>query len=598
MFYGLVNVTYFDLVTVGFTFSVLIAVQVLNALWSLKDTKEGVDCTDKSHSISSDVTVTKSLKINENVSEVVGGSAETATTPILLHKRSPSSPVTTTTTSVGAIASPTKNGKLQKQQSEQCENLSYFSSSSSIPNASSTYSSSSSAAFATSTQSSSSPTPSSSSTQSSSSSQTPPTLSIRHSMGNLFNGNTGYSLPNFATAITSCYPDNLSDEYHEDEDTISLENLLPCDHTEIYSSRKISYIIDELLQTEGNYINNLKKGLQNYGNLDKYDKLPETLKGEDKKHQLLGNIKEILDLHEKQILPLMLGNQRDLKTMFDEMTSYIDKNHFYCYVTFTMHKQTSMQLRKDHREWFQNYQNEINDRLGIDSFLVQPIQRLTRYPLLLSQFISEFYKSGINCKPVLVSVCKLETRMRRLLEVVNQSEEVLNIEELPSELTIGHFGAFRRSTEFEAYSCRSRKKFKAKVFLFDQYLLCVEIRKRRLAYRNHYSWGSIELKLNSSKSVSLLMKSAHGAGSNGGSPTPTAAANGGGSGKSSRDNSIKEEYEFSAPEAISVTQWLRCARKIFENARIEESQRGKFSLPMDLVLGAAFAIWLIWHYLY
>ncbi|XP_073846459.1 uncharacterized protein isoform X2 [Musca autumnalis] len=507
MFYGLVNVTYFDLVTVGFTFSVLIAVQVLNALWSLKDTKEGVDCTDKSHSISSDVTVTKSLKINENVSEVVGGSAETATTPILLHKRSPSSPVTTTTTSVGAIASPTKNGKLQKQQSEQCEN-------------------------------------------------------------------------------------------HEDEDTISLENLLPCDHTEIYSSRKISYIIDELLQTEGNYINNLKKGLQNYGNLDKYDKLPETLKGEDKKHQLLGNIKEILDLHEKQILPLMLGNQRDLKTMFDEMTSYIDKNHFYCYVTFTMHKQTSMQLRKDHREWFQNYQNEINDRLGIDSFLVQPIQRLTRYPLLLSQFISEFYKSGINCKPVLVSVCKLETRMRRLLEVVNQSEEVLNIEELPSELTIGHFGAFRRSTEFEAYSCRSRKKFKAKVFLFDQYLLCVEIRKRRLAYRNHYSWGSIELKLNSSKSVSLLMKSAHGAGSNGGSPTPTAAANGGGSGKSSRDNSIKEEYEFSAPEAISVTQWLRCARKIFENARIEESQRGKFSLPMDLVLGAAFAIWLIWHYLY
>ncbi|XP_058984435.1 pleckstrin homology domain-containing family G member 4B isoform X2 [Musca domestica] len=499
MFYGLVNVTYFDLVTVGFTFAVLIAVQILNALWALKD-KGSVDCTDNCASVVGDDNFRKLLKINENGTEVA------EKTPPILHKRSPSSPVTTATSATSPAATPpptTKNGKLQKQQSEQCEN-------------------------------------------------------------------------------------------HEDEDTISLENLLPCDHTEIYSSNKISYIIDELLQTEGNYINNLKKGLQNYGNLDKYDKLPESLRGEDKKQQLLGNIKEILDLHEKQILPLMLGNQRDLKTMFDEMTSYIDKNQFYCYVTFTMHKQTSMQLRKDNREWFQNYQNEINDRLGIDSFLVQPIQRLTRYPLLLSQFISEFYKSGINCKPVLVSVCKLETRLRRLLEVVNQSEEVLSIEELPTEFTIDHFGAFRRSTEFEAYSCRSRKKFKAKVFLFDQYLVCVEIRKRRLAYRNHYSWGSIELKLNSSKSVSLLMKSTHGAGSS----NHSLSSAGSGSGKSSRDNSIKEEYEFSAPEAISVTQWLRCARKIFENARIEESQRGKFSLPMDLVLGAVFAIWLIWHYLY
>jgi len=98
---------------------------------------------------------------------------------------------------------------------------------------------------------------------------------------------------------------------------------------------------------------------------------------------------------------------------------------------------------------FQSYQTSIKDKLGIDSFLVQPIQRLTRYPLLLQQFISvrcswfssieflvknelfqEFYKSGISCKPVLTAVCKLETRMRRALDVVNQAEEIPNIEEL------------------------------------------------------------------------------------------------------------------------------------------------------------------------
>ncbi|TMW43643.1 hypothetical protein DOY81_011276, partial [Sarcophaga bullata] len=44
--------------------------------------------------------------------------------------------------------------------------------------------------------------------------------------------------------------DNLSDEYHEDEDTLSLENLFPCDQTEIYASKKISFIIDEFIQTK------------------------------------------------------------------------------------------------------------------------------------------------------------------------------------------------------------------------------------------------------------------------------------------------------------------------------------------------------------
>ncbi|XP_036346178.1 kalirin-like, partial [Rhagoletis pomonella] len=222
-----------------------------------------------------------------------------------------------------------------------------------------------------------------------------------------------------------------------------------------------------------------------------------------------------------------------------------------------------------------NVQNQINDKLGIDSFLVQPVQRLTRYPLLLQQFISEFYKSGISCKPVLASVCKLETRMRRLLEVVNQAEEVAAIDEL-AELNLPAQGYFRRATEFEAYHHRSRKKYTAKVFLFDRCLICTEARKRRLAYRHHYAWPTLELQLNGSKSITVLLR---------------------GSGAASAAGGAKEEYEFTAQEASAVTQWIRCARKIIEIERVEAAMRGKFSLPMDLVLGVGIAIWLIWNYL-
>ncbi|XP_014087899.2 rho guanine nucleotide exchange factor 25 isoform X2 [Bactrocera oleae] len=362
-------------------------------------------------------------------------------------------------------------------------------------------------------------------------------------------------------------------EDHEDEDTLSLENLFPCDQSEIYASKKISFIIDEVIQTEANYVNNLRKGIKNYGELHARSDAPESFKGAENRMRLLGNVEEILQLHETQILPLMLRNQRDLKSLFDEFAIYFDKNEFYCYVIFMMNKKTSMQLRQEQRPWLQNIQNEINDKLGIDSFLVQPIQRLTRYPLLLQQFISEFYKSGISCKPVLASVCKLETRMRRLLEVVNQAEDVPAIDET-TELNLAAQGYFRRATEFDAYHHRSRKKYTAKVFLFDRCLICTEVRKRRLAYRHHYEWSTLELQLNGSKSVTVLQRS-------------RGAATAGGA---------KEEYEFTASEACAMTQWLRCARKIIEIDRVEAAMRGKFVLPMDLVLGVGAAIWLIWNY--
>ncbi|XP_070069554.1 kalirin isoform X3 [Drosophila takahashii] len=263
-----------------------------------------------------------------------------------------------------------------------------------------------------------------------------------------------------------------------------------------------------------------------------------------------------------------------------------NKNHFYCYVSFTMGKKSSMQLRQDNRMWLQAYQTQIKDKLGIDSFLVQPIQRLTRYPLLLQQFISEFYKSGISCKPVLTAVCKLETRMRRALDVVNQAEEIPNIEEL-NELDLLQLGNFRRSTEFDAQHFPTRKKYRSKVFLFDRSLVCTEVRKKRLAYRQHYNWEHVELQRpldsassNANKIINLLVKQQEG-----------------GAGSGSSGSSKKEEYSFVATEAAVVKQWLQATHKIIEIARNEHARRNTFSLPMDLVLGVVLAIWLIWQYL-
>ncbi|KAH8296911.1 hypothetical protein KR044_000644, partial [Drosophila immigrans] len=538
-------INWFDVIPVAVTFLVIAFVQVLNVYLHILSDNAGPKKTD-----------------------IVSRSPETETDCLSLEHvaTTPTSPQRLSISPRTSLVS--SNGKLEKQASIlDCDSgISLYSVNLSSPPTTTSFTSTTCATPATSPTANSSPT---------------------------FNSHNGF------LAHTLSF-ETLGDEYHEDEDTLSLENLFPCDQTEIYASKKISFIIDELIQTEVNYVNNLRKGILNYGKLQDCENLPDGLRGEDRQKLLLGNISEILELHESEILPLMLRNQRDLKGLFDEFAVHFEKNNLYCYVGFTMGKKSSMQLRQENREWlqvssylllhketnwmttelyFQSYQTSIKDKLGIDSFLVQPIQRLTRYPLLLQQFISEFYKSGISCKPVLSAVCKLETRMRRQLDVVNQSEEISNIDEL-NEFDLKQQGNFRRSTEFDAQHFPTKKKYRAKVFLFDRCLVCTEVRKRRLAYRQHFNWEHVELQrplesttVNANKIINLLVK------------------------QPDKDKGKREEYSFLAAEASVVKQWLLATHKIIEIARHEQSQLNTFSLPMDLVLGVVLAIWLIWQYL-
>ncbi|XP_055918159.1 pleckstrin homology domain-containing family G member 3-like [Eupeodes corollae] len=224
-----------------------------------------------------------------------------------------------------------------------------------------------------------------------------------------------------------------------------------------------------------------------------------------------------------------------------------------------------MALRQEHREYFKTLQTEFNDKLGIDSFLVQPIQRLTRYPLLLQQLILDFFKNGINCKPVLKSCCKLDTRMRNHLAVVNQSEEIKSIEEL-DELNILEQGYFLKSSEFDAYNHKSRKKFRCKVYLFEKCLLCTEVKKKRLAYRCHFAWDSIEVSANSSKSL-LVTHKVHN----------------------------RPEFEFAAAEAYVIKQWMRCILKITEATKERLESETKLTLPMEVVLFVVFMMWIMFR---
>lgn len=109
----------------------------------------------------------------------------------------------------------------------------------------------------------------------------------------------------------------------------------------------------------------------------------------------------------------------------------LQKDYFYGYIIYAINRQRSEQIFEQNRDFFKQRQNTIDDKLGLNSFLVQPIQRLPKYKLLLTQMISELGKNleedGVKLQ--VATCCKAEKRLQKLLDTVNESMNINDIVE-------------------------------------------------------------------------------------------------------------------------------------------------------------------------
>ncbi|XP_034105491.1 triple functional domain protein isoform X2 [Drosophila albomicans] len=291
------------------------------------------------------------------------------------------------------------------------------------------------------------------------------------------------STPRRKTEIIGTTNHQLVDKFHslyqpkEEEDDVEIE-------LRDKSDKCVHPILEELIHTEEAYVNNLFTGLENYGNIFQRKDLPLGLRG--KKYDLFGNIEQIYEFHRDEFLPMLQRNRRDLKRLFDEFLVFLDQDCFYGYVIFTMNKQKSLKLCDLYKNYFTSIRLERDDKLGINSFLVQPIQRMARYPLLLTQFITTFFKNrDIVMKPLIESCCRLEKRLRTLLTTTNESEIINDIVDC-HEFNVYYQGKFRKVSEFQVMDQKLKRNYRAKVFIFDKCIIYTEIKGKHLVFHGRY----------------------------------------------------------------------------------------------------------------
>lgn len=265
--------------------------------------------------------------------------------------------------------------------------------------------------------------------------------------------------------------------------------------------RNIEPILDELIKTEESYVDNLFMGIANYGNIFSRKDLPPGLRG--KKFVLIGNIEQIAEFHRDEFMPMLKRNKDDLTRLCSEFSTFIDENCFYGYVLFTMNKKHSLKLCEQYREFFKDLQSELNDKLGINSFLVQPIQRMARYPLLFNQFKTTLLKNrDFYSKEIYDSCCSLEEKLRTLLIMTNESEVVNDIIE-SNDFNVNYQGKFRKVSEFYVFDHTLKRIYRSKVFIFEKCIIYTEIRDKRLIFRGCYPCERIGI-VTSKKTLTLF----------------------------------------------------------------------------------------------
>uniref|UniRef100_A0A672RLZ3 Guanine nucleotide exchange factor DBS-like n=1 Tax=Sinocyclocheilus grahami TaxID=75366 RepID=A0A672RLZ3_SINGR len=190
----------------------------------------------------------------------------------------------------------------------------------------------------------------------------------------------------------------------------------------IYLSIYLSFL--SLLETERAYVEELKCVLQGYAaemdNPSMAPLIPAAL--QNKKDVLFGNMQEIYNFHKRIFL-------KELETYTDcpELVGrcFLDwMGELQIYEKYCHNKPRSESLWRHCSDcaFFQECQKKLEHKLGLDSYLLKPVQRITKYQLLLKEMIkySKGCEGSVELQAALSSILGI-------LKAVNDSMHLIAI---------------------------------------------------------------------------------------------------------------------------------------------------------------------------
>ncbi|KAL1281932.1 hypothetical protein QQF64_000735 [Cirrhinus molitorella] len=184
------------------------------------------------------------------------------------------------------------------------------------------------------------------------------------------------------------------------------------------------HVMNELLETERAYVEELLCVLEGYGaemdNPVMAHLIPNTLL--HKKDILFGNMPEIYQFHKKTFL-----RELEAYTDYPELVGrcFLERmTDLQIYEKYCQNKPRSESLWRQCSDcaFFQECQKKLEHKLGLDSYLLKPVQRITKYQLLLKELLK--YSKGCEGEDDLQEAL---SSILGILKAVNDSMHLIAI---------------------------------------------------------------------------------------------------------------------------------------------------------------------------
>ncbi|XP_055764092.1 kalirin-like [Salvelinus fontinalis] len=175
------------------------------------------------------------------------------------------------------------------------------------------------------------------------------------------------------------------------------------------------FVVNEMVQTEKDYVKDLGVIVEGFMSRLEVKGIPEDMRGKDL--IVFGNIHQIYDWHQEFFLVELEKCLQDHDRLAELFIKHERRLHMY--VVYCQNKPRSEFVVAEYETFFEEVQREISCRMSISDFLIKPIQRITKYQLLLKDFLKYTSKAGMHCEEIERAVDLMSLVPKRCNDMMN-----------------------------------------------------------------------------------------------------------------------------------------------------------------------------------
>ncbi|KAK6303505.1 hypothetical protein J4Q44_G00259590 [Coregonus suidteri] len=261
------------------------------------------------------------------------------------------------------------------------------------------------------------------------------------------------------------------------------------------SVMKLQRIMEELLLTEREYVRSLGYILTHYLPLLERTDVPQDLRG--KRGVIFGNLEKLYDFHSHFFLRELEACQTEPLGVARCFLRHRDSLGLYA--LYSKNKPQSDALILHHRhDIFKRKQQELGDHMDLSSYLLRPIQRISKYSLLLQDMLGVCGPQRDRDREELqaaVDVVRFQMR---------HSNDLLTMDAIQDcDVNLKEQGQLIRQDEFIVFF-RKKKCFR-RIFLFQDLILFSKTKKTDVGndvyiYKQSFKTSDIGMTHNSGES--------------------------------------------------------------------------------------------------